>query len=299
MPCSERPPAARALPYAALLLALLAAACSPSQEPTAAPTPVPVVHVSPAAAPFVQALGRAYVQQQGPLPFDLIPFSGGAARKTVEAGEAALLIDLPPAPDGWFATPLGQDGVTLIVNESVTTRNLTFDELRLIFTGRASQWSELAGGSSAVEVVVPPPGDPLRGRFERTVLQGARVTTRARLAPDPASAVELVAATPGAVALVPFSAGLSAGVRRVRVQGVAPSPNSLADGDYPLTYPVLAMAPQEPTGAVRDWLLWVQGQGDRVSGGLAGGSAEKRVARALTADRGFRTMTREQAGLIW
>lgn len=261
-PTVSRPPA----PILALvLLALTASACTPSAQPTPSPSPVPVVHVSPAAAPFAQALGTDFVHDRGPLPFDLIPLSGADGRQAVEAGEAALLIDLPPAPDGWFATPLGRDAVTVIVNEQVTTRNLTLEELRAVFSGQAEGWDELSAAPLPVHVVVPPRGDPLRERFTGAVLGETRVTTQARLAPSPAITVELVAQSPGALGLVPLSADVGGEVRRVRVEGVLPRAETLADGTYPLGYPVLAMAPREPEGALRDWLIWVQGAGDRAA----------------------------------
>ena len=246
-----------------LLISLLASACGASGQPTPTPTPVPIVHVSPAAAPFAQALGADYIQQRGPLPFDLVPLSGIDARQEVEAGDAALLIDLPPVPQGWFATPLGRDSVAVIVNPQVTARDLSTDELRALFSGRVQDWTELSVSEAAVQIIVPPDGDPLRERFEAAVMQEERVTTRAKLAPNPSSAVELVGQTPGSVAIIPLSAQESDAVRLVRIDGILPSASSLSDGSYSMPYPVLAMAPEEPRGLLRDWLTWVQSAGAR------------------------------------
>lgn len=259
-PIARRP---LSLAAALLLVGFLGSACEASEQPTPSATEVPIVHVSPATTPFAQTLGADYIQQQGPLPFDLVPLSGIDARRAVESGDAAMLIDLPPAPDGWFATPLGRDAVAVIVNAQVTARNLTFEELRALFSGRAQDWSELSASEAAVRVIVPPDGDPLRERFEVIVMQNERVTTRARIAPNPARAVELVGATPGAVAIIPLSAQVSEAVRLVRVEGVLPSASSLSDGSYLMAYPVLAMAPLEPSGQLRDWLAWAQLAGSR------------------------------------
>lgn len=246
-------------------LVLLLAACGPAATPTPSPTPVPVVHVSPSAAPFAYSLGRAYVQDQGPLPFDLVPMGSGDARREVELGQAALLIDLPPVPEGWFGTPLGRDGLTFVVNERTGVRDLGLGQLRDLFTGRIDTWDEISATEQAVAVIVPPRGDPLRTYFESAVMDDQLVDSGALLAPTPRRVAEIVAQTPGAIALLPLSEGLPEGVRRVRVEGELPSSETIADGSYPFNYHVLAMAPSEPSGAIREWLIWVQGSQSAVA----------------------------------
>lgn len=240
------------------LLVLVTTACAPATTSTPAPTPVPVVHVSPAAAPFAESLGRQYLQQRGPLPFDLVPLGSPSARQAVEDGSADLLIDLPPAPQDWFASPLGLDALTLVVNQQVTVRDLNMSELEALLSGRTRNWRELKGGELAVQVIVPPPGDRLREQFESALLGGGRMTSQALLAPTPAIAVEIAAQQPGALALVPLSVDLESGVRRIRLEGVLPDATALADGSYRFSYPILALAPEEPSGALRDWLVWAQ-----------------------------------------
>lgn len=256
--CSERRPGVSLFRALAALTVLVTTACAPAATSTPAPTPVPVVHVSPAAAPFAESLGRQYLQQRGPLPFDLVPLGSPSARQAVEDGNAALLIDLPPAPQGWFATPLGLDALTVVVNQQVTVRDLDRNELEALLSGRARNWSELGSGELAVQVIVPPPGDRLREQFEGALLGGGQMTSQALLAPTPASAIEMAAQQPGALALVPLSVELQSGVRRIRLEGILPDAAALADGSYLFSYPILALAPEEPGGALREWLVWAQ-----------------------------------------
>lgn len=256
---SAESPKVRRTPLIIAGAILLLAACGPSATPTPTAPPIPVVHVSPPAAPFAYSLGQVYVQAQGPLPFDLVPLGGENARREVEMGEAALLIDLPPVPEGWFATPLGRDALTFIVHEGVSRRDLPFDQLRGLFTGRTDNWDEISSTEGAVVPIVPPQGDPLRAYFEGAVMDEQLVDSGALLAPTPARAAEMVAQTPGAIGLLPLSEELPEGARRVRIEGQLPSSETVAERSYPLTYDVLAMAPSEPSGAVREWLIWVQG----------------------------------------
>ncbi len=180
------------------------------------------------------------------------------ARRHVERGRATLVIDLPPVPEDWFVTPLGHDALTFIVHEGIGLRDLDFDQLRALFTGRIENWDELSETDEAVALIVPPEGDPLRTRFETAVMDEQPVHSGALLAPTPARAAQMAAQNPGSIGLLPLSAGLPEGVRRVRVEGELPSAEAVRDRSYPLTYDVLAMAPSEPSGAVREWLIWVQ-----------------------------------------
>jgi ABC-type phosphate transport system substrate-binding protein len=47
-------------------------------------------------------------------------------------------------------------------------------------------------------------------------------------------------------------------VRAVRVERLMPTSESVDSLDYPLRITILAIAQNEPTGVIRDWLVWLQ-----------------------------------------
>jgi hypothetical protein len=47
-------------------------------------------------------------------------------------------------------------------------------------------------------------------------------------------------------------------VRAVRVDGVLPTATNVQDGRYVLQLEILALAHEEPGGATRIWLAWLQ-----------------------------------------
>ncbi|MFP3854904.1 MAG: substrate-binding domain-containing protein [Anaerolineales bacterium] len=243
-----------------LLLAILAlVGCS--QSPTATPTipAIPTVHASPFALPLARSLAQPYMEEVGPLPFDLIPAASQAALQSTAQDEAALHLDYLPVPEGWFTTPLGWEGAAVVVNSEVPLRSLTLADLADIFSGRAEDWQEFGRGEGAIQVVVPPQGERMRSLFVEAVLPNGQVTTRARLAPTPDHALQLVAELDGAIGLIPaHSSTQGRGVAVVRVEGQLPEGEALQEGGYPLRWQILAMAPEEPDGSVREWLTWVQ-----------------------------------------
>lgn len=214
------------------------------------------------ALPPARALGEAYLQLETALPFDLVPTASDAGLEAAAAGRIPFHLDYPPAPDGWFATTLAWEGIAFIVHPQVPTRNLTLAELEGIFSGEIREWGEVADGGGEIQPVLPPPGDRFRQAFLQRVMPESRVSSRALVAPNPETSVEWVSTTEGALGLLPLSYRRPATVPLVRIEGSLPGSSTVGDGSYPLRVQLLALAPQEPVGSAREWLLWAQLRAD-------------------------------------
>lgn len=244
---------------AGLISLVLLAGCSSATTATATLAEIPTVHVSPFALPLAQGLGQQYLQERGALPFDLIPTSGLSGLEAAGEGKAVLHLDFPPVPEGWFATPIGWEGIAIIVHPEVPIRTLTMADLAAIYSGRADDWQAFGRGQGSIQPVIPPEGDSLRAVFLSQVMPDERVTTLARLSPTPEQALFITQETEGAIAMVPAHFEMAdSGISVLRLDGEFPEPNNLERGDYPLRVRVLAIAPEEPTGEIREWLTWVQ-----------------------------------------
>jgi hypothetical protein len=241
-----------------LLLAALLSGCAP--VPTAAPTPSPLhIVTTPALEGVIVEWIQAYRAQGHVQPFELETHPFDEAIRTLQAGRGEILITSHEPPSGWFAAPLKGMPIAVIVHSSVDIRNLSIDQLRRIFSGAEATWEELGGGGRPIQAVVPPRGDELRRRFEQVVMGGAAVVPDAYLAPSPAFAGELIAEHEGAVGFMPDLLTPD-DVQTVRVEGRLPDAAPNEDG-YPLMLSILAMSPQEPRGALADWLIWLQNEG--------------------------------------
>lgn len=232
--------------------------CAPA--PTAVPTPATLrVVTTPALEEVVVGWVRAYREAGHAQPFELETLPFEAAFPALEAGAGEILLTSNEPPSDWFAASLREMPIAVIVHPGVAVRNVSLDQLRRIFSGAEETWEELGGGDLPIQTVVPPQGDELRRRFQQLVMRGAAVDSNAYLAPSPAVAAQLVAEHEGAVAFLPGPSAPDE-VIIVRVEGRLPDAAS-NEGGYPLTLPVLAMSTQEPRGALRQWLIWVQNEG--------------------------------------
>jgi DNA-binding transcriptional LysR family regulator len=248
----------------ALLTALLVTACSNSFQsqttPTADPDPLSAKIEYIAATQAVSIWTREsltdFQQATGWTDFQLEFVAAEAPQRLLEEQDYALFIIAGLPPDGWFATPLGKDAIAVIVHPSNPVRDLDPNALGEIFTGRVQTWEDLAGRGGFIQPVIPLEGDELRHQFERIYLQGS-YHLGSRLAPTPQAMLEIVAENPDAIGFVPLHT-LDSSVKALSIEGIRASDRSVSDGSYPLVFPILATAPEEPHGMLRSWLEWIQ-----------------------------------------
>jgi phosphate transport system substrate-binding protein len=240
------------------LLTLLCglAGCEPAPTPTLPPAPQRLA-VVPGLEAFATQAFTAWSEEAGIPDFDLEIWPESAALEAAERGDVAAVVTALSPPEGWFAAPVGVEAVGVIVNPENALRAFTPEGLAGLFSGRALDWQEFGGPSEPVQPVIPLPGDGLRAVFEAGVMEGSPLSGGALLAPSAEAALTLVAEDPGAIGLVPYGAA-DGRVRLVRVDGILPGEDSLRDGRYPLRATVLVVAPEEPSGAIREWIAWLQ-----------------------------------------
>ena len=234
-----------------LILVAVAGACS--RPPAATTTHVPRVYVPPFAEPVVRQWAEEYVTETGAaLPFDLDPQTLDSALSRVSLEPNSLLLFGGPPPEDWFVTPLASIPVVILVHPDNPVLDLRPADLQNLFARRTAVWSNVGGSDLGVQPVLPLAGEGLRVWFENVVMRGTPVWPGAWLAPTPAAMVSLVASEPGAVGIL-LGSEIPSTVAVVRVLAVLPS-----DERYPYQLDLLAFAPQEPAGGVREWLGWVQ-----------------------------------------
>jgi len=244
---------------ALIALAFTLSSCAGTEATPTFPPPTGRVAVSAALEPFAGERLRAYAKTSGVPAFDLEVWSMADAIRAAEDGRIDMLVSGEVPPDGWFATPLGFEGIAIALNPGVDVHDLNVQQLRDIFSGLIQSWDELDGPALPVQLVIPPRGDDLRMAFERLVLTTGRVSKTAIVAPSPSATVSLLGELPGSIGLLPMSS-VPEGTHLVRIEGQSASASSLNDGRYPLRFEVIATAPDEPPTVIRDWLVWIQAQ---------------------------------------
>lgn len=161
-------------------------------------------------------------------------------------------------------------GMGPIVNPSVDVDNLTLDQLRDIFTGKVTNWSEVGGSDGTIQVINRKAGSGTRATFEAAVLRGAEVPVDFKpIAEEDSSGtvVEKVAQTEGAISYLAFSYFDDSKFKAVPVEGVEPTNEKVTTGDFPIwayEHVYSAKEPDEVSKAFLDYLVSDDVQGSLV-----------------------------------
>jgi hypothetical protein len=224
------------------------------------------LYATSATLPLVIDLTEAYSDRQ--LTFETRSSSFRTALNSLIEGETPYLFTshLPshvPAPDGLsfslWAAPVAQDGIAIIVNPAVPFDQLSLDGLRSLYLGRNETGHDLV-------VFSREEGSDTRAEFERLVMGSRRTTLAARLVTSSETMVSAVAQTPGAVGYVSL-AYVTQQVRTLAIDGVAPTPQSIAQHRYPLRLTLFVAGLEEPAGSYRSFIGWIQSpEGQQVVG---------------------------------
>lgn len=246
-----------------LLLWVLLAACATDVEPLPPPTLTPFppdlyIGLSDAAAPLSGLVAPSYEQTSGEAEPVFLPGNDAAILSDLQQGllEAAIVYHLPADSQFWFS-PIAVDGVVIITHPDVAVDDLTSDRLRGILSGSINNWSEVGGPDLAISVLGREPGSGAREILLHRIMDNARFSPTTEVAASDDYMQQLALTNPGAAGY-----SLNAGVTgdTVRLDGVAATSHTLADQSYPLTAPLYFVTTTEPTGALRDFLAWLQSE---------------------------------------
>lgn len=195
---------------------------------------------------------------------DTLPESSGgekcAAQQRCDMGGVARDVKKKYLDQGVVATLIGKDALAAIVNADNPITELSSDQLRAIFTGKTTNWSELGGPDLPIEVHIVKKGSATRKVFRKVILQGAEYEGCTVTTPD-AMVVTEVGKNRGAIGQISFA--FIKGKKIVRpliVDGQEPTVNN---PNYPITRNLFITTHGTPQGEVKtflDWALSPKGQ---------------------------------------
>lgn len=126
-------------------------------------------------------------------------------------------------------------GMGPIVNPSVDVDDLTTEQLKGIFTGEITDWSQVGGTAGTIQVINRKAGSGTRATFEDAVLQGATVPDSFKPVAEEDSSgtvVDKVSQTEGSISYVAFNYFDDSKFKALSVDGVAPTQENVESGDF-------------------------------------------------------------------
>ena len=158
----------------------------------------------------------------------------GATDKTLDIGlsSRALKDDEKADVEG---TTIALDGIAIIVNKDSKVEDLTVDQLKQMFTGEITNWSEVGGDDGEIVLIGREAGSGTRDGFE-SIVDVKDSCKYAQELTATGAVISAVEANPLAIGYASLSA-VGDTVKMVTVGGVECSEDTVKDGSYEVQRP--------------------------------------------------------------
>ena len=182
----------------------------------------------------------------------------GATSGTCDIGLSSRALKDEEKESGAVENIVALDGVAIVVNPANGVENLTVEQIAKIFTGEITNWSEVGGADGEIAVFGREAGSGTRGAFEEIV--GVEDTCKyTNEYSSTGDVIGNVASNPNAIGYASLSA-VNDTVKAVKVNGVAPSEDTVKDGSYEIQRPFVMVTKEgaelsEATQAFLDFAM--------------------------------------------
>lgn len=143
------------------------------------------------------------------------------------------------------ATVLAYDGVAVITNTGNSVKELTIGQIRDIFTGKITNWSEVGGSNAPIVVVSREAGSGTRTAFEEGVEYSEEELVKdAIISKGNGDVKTTVSTNENAIGFVSFEY-VDDAISSINVNGIEPTAANVKAGSYALSRPFLAVTNEQ------------------------------------------------------
>lgn len=154
------------------------------------------------------------------------------------------------------ANLVAMDGIAVIVHPSNKFKGLTKNQVKDIYIGKISDWSQLGGDKKKIVVISR---DSASGTFEsfgELALDKEKVRSDALMQASNQAIASTVAKTPGAIGYVGLGY-ISSQVKALALDGVMPSNETVLNNKYFLSRPLFMYTNGVPKGIIKNFIDFV------------------------------------------
>jgi phosphate transport system substrate-binding protein len=146
---------------------------------------------------------------------------------------------------------IAMDGIAVIVNPSNKITGLTKKQVKDIYTGKISNWSQLGGNDEKIVVISRDSSSGTFEAFGELALDKEKVRPDAVMQASNQAIASTVARTPGGIGYVGLGF-LSSSVKALEIDGVLPSKETVLNNKYPIGRPLFMYTNGEPKGLAKE-----------------------------------------------
>jgi len=161
-----------------------------------------------------------------------------------------------------YENVVAMDGIAVVVHPSNPVNELTREQIKAIYTGKISNWSEVGEKKGKIVVISRDSASGTFEAFNHLALDKERVRPESLLNASNNAVAMTVASTPGAIGYIGLGY-LSPKVKSLKVNGVEPTKENVVNGSYILARKLFMYTKGEPEGIIKqfvDFILSSDGQ---------------------------------------
>jgi len=223
--------------------------------------------------PLAEVLAEAFMAENPDVTIEVQ--GGGSSVGVTSAGEGTVAIgnasrnvkesEFEEFPDLQVYT-IAYDGIAIVTNPDLELPSLSIDQVKAIFAGEITNYSEVGGADAEIIVVSREEGSGTRAAFEELVMESgdteAVISEDALLQQSNGQIRTTVSTTPNAIGYISFGF-LDESVNIVSIDGFEPSVANVKNGSYPVFRPLNMLTNGDPdplAKAFLDFILSAEGQ---------------------------------------
>ena len=214
--------------------------------------------------PLAEQAAAAFTEMHPGVKIDVS--GGGSSTGVKSAGEGTADIgmasreikesELDEFPNLAIHT-IAKDGIAIVVHPDVGVDGLTIEQVRSIFAGEITNWSEVGGSDTPIVVISREEGSGTRGAFEEMVMgEESPIVETALLFPSNGAVRTAVSTTPDSIAYLSFGY-LDDSVKALAIDGVDATVANALNGSYPVVRPLNMLTDGEPEGVEKAFLDFI------------------------------------------
>ena len=196
----------------------------------------------------IGGLGEMFMEMNNGVTFTYNPTGSGAGIKAIQEGRCDIglssrALKAEEEAQGLKATVLAYDGIAVIVNPENTVEDLTVEQIAAIYKGEVTNWSEVGGNDAEIVLIGREAGSGTRSGFEEIVEVEDLCQYRQELT-STGDVITAVSQNPGAIGYASL-ASVKDTVKAVKVDGVAPSDETVKNESYAIQRPFVLVTKED------------------------------------------------------
>lgn len=212
--------------------------------------------------PIMQDLAKAYEKRHPGTAIDIEWDKTLRAVEMVKQGDAQIAVTDRPVP-GLRSTQIAWDGIAVIVNFANPIREVTSPQVRALFSGQISRWSDLDGANRKVEVIPRTATDNITAGFEASLDLRGRLQSSGQPARSDQKALSIVSGRDTAVTYISLVTALKAQedgipIQILTIDKVEPGEPTVKNGRYALRRPVLLLTGTQSDPLTESFVTFTQ-----------------------------------------